>query len=40
MPYNRGFVLGYGNGMFSAYERFEDSQTGAATYRRFKEVFT
>lgn len=24
VPYNKGFVLGYGNGMFIAYERYED----------------
>jgi cilia- and flagella-associated protein 57 len=40
VPYNRGFVLGYSNGMFTAYERYEDSQSGIATYRRFKEVQT
>jgi hypothetical protein len=38
VPYNRGFILGYGNGIFTAYERFEDGPSGAATYRRFKEA--
>ncbi len=40
VPYGKGFVLGYGNGVFTAYERYEDGQSGIATYRRFKEVFT
>lgn len=40
VPYNRGFVVGWSNGLFTAYERFEDPQTGANTYRRFKEIQT
>ena len=40
MPYNRGFVVGWSNGLFSAYERFDDQSTGMGTYRRFKEIMT
>lgn len=40
VPYSRGFVLGYSNGMFTAYERYDDPNTGLGSYRRFKEVST
>jgi hypothetical protein len=40
VPYSRGFVLGHSNGMFSAYERYDDPNTGLGSYRRFKEVTT
>ena len=39
-PYNRGFVIGWSNGLFSAHERFEDQFTGVSTYRRTKEIMT
>jgi hypothetical protein len=39
-PYNRGFVIGWSNGLFSAHERFEDQYTGVSTYRRTKEIMT
>jgi hypothetical protein len=40
VPYNRGFVIGWSNGLFSAHERYDDQYTGVSTYRRFKEVMT
>jgi hypothetical protein len=40
VPYNHGFVLGWSNGLFTAYERYEDQYNGVSTYRKFKEVMT
>lgn len=39
-PYNRGFVLGWSNGLFSAHQRHEDQMSGISSYRRCREIMT
>ena len=33
-PYNRSFIIGWSNGMFTFYERYEDQNQGISTYKR------
>lgn len=34
VPFNRGFVVGWSSGNITTYERYEDSLSGIATYKR------
>ena len=40
VPYNKGFVVGWSNGLFTAYEndKNEEAHTGISTYRKTKEI--
>jgi len=41
MPHNHGFIIGWSNGMFTFYERYDDQSSGISSYRRVgKEIIT